>query len=228
MKDLTTLQEFTSPARLQRLANKAVNNLGLSLVDVTVEPRDGGQVAIVLPDAWAYLFLAHLEATAKQVTEQLRKAMYAAKMKDGRIQAQLQEAAAAWEKRRLSIRARYAELIEGGLSKRDCIRQIKAESAGDLSATEIAAVIGRWDPRKQKQREAQRETEQAQRRKADKTQVLEARTQRKADRSARNARILALRAQKMTLQAIAREVGTSLYTVHCAVKGGRNAKADGG
>lgn len=64
---IDTLPDLASPVRLQRLAHKAVNNLGLSLVDVSVEPREPGQVAIVLPEGWAYLFLAHLDATAKQI-----------------------------------------------------------------------------------------------------------------------------------------------------------------
>ncbi len=70
--EIDRLPEIASPVRLQRLAHKAINNLGLSLVDVSVEPRGAGQVA-VLPEGWAYLFLAHLEATAKQIQEQLRR-----------------------------------------------------------------------------------------------------------------------------------------------------------
>ncbi len=142
-----------SPTRLQRLANKAVNNLGLSLVDVAVEPREAGQVAIVLPEAWAYLFLAHLEATAKQVQEQLRRAMYKAKLKDARLQEQLEVAAREWETRQVKIQERYRKLIAEGLSQREAIRHIKEESHGQFTATEIAGIVTAADPRKKRARQ---------------------------------------------------------------------------
>lgn len=142
-----------SPTRLQRLANKAVNNLDLSLVDVTVEPREVGQVAIVLPEAWAYLFLAHLEATAKQVQEQLRRAMWKAKLKDARLQEQLEVAAREWETRQVKIQERYRLLIAEGLSDREAIRHIKQESHGEYTATEIARIVTAADPRKKRARQ---------------------------------------------------------------------------
>ena len=46
-----------SPTRLQRLANVAINQLGLTILDVDVEPREDGRVALVLPKAWMYLML---------------------------------------------------------------------------------------------------------------------------------------------------------------------------
>ena len=142
-----------SPTRLQRLANKAVNNLGLSLVDVAVEPRDGGQVAIVLPEAWAYLFLAHLEAMAKQIQENLRRAMYKAKLKDVRMQEQLEAARREWEFREVKIQEQYRELIAEGLSDREAIRKIKEKSYGEYTATEIARIVTAADPRKKRARQ---------------------------------------------------------------------------
>ncbi len=149
-----TLRELrASPTRLQRLANKAVNNLGLSLIDVAVEPREAGQVAIVLPEAWAYLFLAHLEATAKQIQEQLRRAMWQAKIMDARMQEQLEAARREWESRQVKIQERYRELIAEGLSDREAIRKIKEKSYGEYTATEIARIVTAADPRKKRARQ---------------------------------------------------------------------------
>ncbi len=64
-----------SPARLQRLANVTLNHLGLAAPDVAVESREDGRVALVLPEAWAHLFLAHLTVQAEQIHERLRQAM---------------------------------------------------------------------------------------------------------------------------------------------------------
>ena len=145
-------QELSSPARLQRLANKAVNNLGLSLVDVSVEPRGAGRVAIILPEAWAYIFLAHLEATAKQIQEQLRRAMWQAKLKDGRMQEQLEAGAREWEARQIKIQEQYRKLLTDGLTKREAIRRIKEKSEGVLTATIIQHVVESGDPRTKRAR----------------------------------------------------------------------------
>lgn len=191
------LPEALSHVSLQRLAWKAVNHLGPSIVEVAVEPRAGDKVAIVLPGAWAYIFLAHLEATAKQIQEELHRAMYQAKLKDSRIQVKLDEAALEWEAERGRIRERYAQLLNTGLPKRDAIRRIKAESGGNLTATIIADVVGNWDPRVQRRREA------------------------------RDARIRTLRAEGRKLHEIASEVGVSKWTVKAVLKrqkGGRDGE----
>lgn len=153
-QDLQILPDLSSPVRLQRLANKAVNNLGLSLIDVSVEPREAGQVAIVLPEGWAYLFLAHLEATAKQIQEGLRRAMHQAKLKDARMQEQLDAAAREWEATRIRIHARYRELIGEGLTKRDAIRRLKLESQDAMTATLIQGIVEGGDPANPKRRTA--------------------------------------------------------------------------
>lgn len=188
-----------SPTRLQRLANKAVNNLGLSLVDVAVEPREAGQVAIVLPEAWAYLFLAHLEAMAKQIQENLRRAMYKAKLKDGRMQEQLEAARREWETREVKIQEQYRELIAEGLSDREAIRKIKEKSYGEYTATEIARIVTAADPRKKRARQK------------------------------RDKQILALEAQGLKIRKIAEQVGVSVVTVKDVLKRKRrqqDAKAD--
>lgn len=150
--NLTVLPEALTPTGLQRLAHKAVNNLGLSLVDVAVERRDNGRVAIVLPEGWAYIFLAHLDATAKQIQEQLRRAMHQAKLKDVRIQEQLEVAAREWEGTQIKAQERYRELLSEGLTKREAIRRIKSESQGVLSATLIQGIVESGDPRKKRER----------------------------------------------------------------------------
>lgn len=187
-------REISSPARLQRLANKAVNNLGLSLIDVSVEPRGAGQVAIVLPEGWAYLFLAHLQATAKQIQEQLRRAMYQAKLKDARMQEQLESAARDYEARQVKVQERYRALIAEGLTKREAIRQIKVESQGTMTATEVQGIVESADPRK------------------------------KQARLARNGRIVALRQRGMKLREIAAQEGVRYDVVAAVLrKGGQDA-----
>ena len=141
-----------SPTSLQRLANKAINHLGLGLVDVALESRGDGKLAIILPEAWAYLFLAHLEATAGQIREQLRRAMNQARIKDARIQAELAAAAKAYETQQIALHDQYRQLLEEGCSPREAIRRMKAERQGTMTATEIQRIIEGADPRKTRER----------------------------------------------------------------------------
>ena len=180
---IEALPAALSPIRMQRLAHKAVNHLGLGLVDVAVESREDGNLAIILPEAWAYLFLAHLEATAGQIQEQLRRAMNQARMKDARIQAELAAAARAWETKQIAIHARFRELCSEGLSKREAIRRIKSEQHDGMTATEIQSVVEGRDPRKTHERKE------------------------------RNARILRLKAEGVKVEEIAAREGIPAGTV---------------
>ncbi len=194
---------LVSPSRLQRLAHKAVNHLGLGLVDVAMESRQDGKLAIILPEAWAYLFLAHLEATAGQIREQLRRAMNQARMKDARLQAELAAAAKAWETQQIAIRDRYRQLLEEGCAKREAIRRIKSERQGTMTATEIQSIIEGADPRKTRERK----------------QAFRERQERIRERADRG----------MKQKAIAEAEGLSLNQVKWELtKGGRDATTDGG
>ncbi len=190
-----------SPTSLQRLANKAINHLGLG-VDVALESRGDGKVAIILPDsAWAYLFLAHLEVTAGQIREQLRRAMNQARIKDARLQAELAAAAKAWETQQIAIHDRNRQLLEEGCSPREAIREIKKESHGTLSATMIQGIIECGDPRKT------RERKQALRERQERIRVM-------ADRGMRQGEIA--RAEKLSRHQVAWALQQT--------KGGRDAK----
>ena len=157
-----------SPARLQRMAHVALNQLGSTAIDVDVEPRGDGRVAIVLSESWAFLFLAHLEAQAKQIHEQVRRAVHRARMKDHRLQAELAAAAKAWETQRIAIHDRYRQLGEDGCSEREAIRRMKSERQGTMTATEIQSIIECGDPRKTRERkQAFRERQQRIRAMAD-------------------------------------------------------------
>ena len=198
-----TLPATLSPTNMQRLANRAVNHLGLGLVDVAMESREDGKLAIILPEPWAYLLLAHLEATAGQIQEQLRRAMNQARMKDARLQAELAAAAKAWETQQIAIHDRYRQLLEDGCSKREAIRRMKLERQGTMTATAIQRIIECGDPRKRKERK------QAFRQRQERIREM-------ADRG-------------MKQKEIARAEGVSRHQVAWALqqtKGGRDAKQD--
>ncbi len=154
----------TSPARMQRLANAASNQLGLSVLDLDVEPREDGRVALVLPEAWMYLMLSQLALQAQFIQEKLRKATHQARMKDARLQAELQRAAKEWEAQQERIYERYKVLTGQGMSHRNAIRQVKAESHGELTASVIQVIVEGADPSKKR---ARRTRDERVRRKAE-------------------------------------------------------------
>ena len=188
----------TSPARMQRLANAASNQLGLSVLDLDVEPREDGRVALVLPEAWMYLMLSQLALQAQFIQEKLRKATHQARMKDVRLQAEIQKATKEWEAREKRIYERGKVLTGQGMSRRDAIRQINKESHGELTASVIQTVVEGADP---SERRARKE---------------------------RDARILALRAQGLKIREIAGDVGTTEEVVKRVLqkRRQRDAKAD--
>ncbi len=163
-QDVQAFAEHFSSTRLQRLANITLNHLGLTAPDVTVERREDGRVALVLPEAWAHLFLAHLTLQAEQIHERLRQAMWKARMKDARLQAELQRAAKEWEAQQERIYERYKVLTGQGMSHRDAIRQVKAESHGDLTASVVQVIVEGADP---SERRARRERDERIRRKME-------------------------------------------------------------
>ncbi len=188
-----------SPTRLQRLANIAINQLGLSVLDLDVEPREDGRVALVLPEAWMYLMLSQLAAQAQIIQEKLRKATWQARMKDTRLQAEIQKATKEWEAQQERIYERYKVLTGQGMSHRDVIRQINQESHGELTASVIQTIVEGADPSKRRARKE------------------------------RDARILALEAQGLKIRKIAEQVGVSVVTVKDVLKRKRrrgDAKAD--
>jgi len=188
----------TSPARMQRLANIASNQLGLSVLDLDVEPREDGRVALVLPEAWMYLMLSQLALQAQFIQEKLRKATHQARMKDARLQAELQRAAKEWENQQVRIFERYKVLRGQGMIHREAIRQINKESHGELTASVIQIIVEGADP---SERRARKE---------------------------RDARILALRAQGLKIREIAGHVGTTEEVVKRVLqkRRQRDAKAD--
>ncbi len=142
----------------------AINQLGLTILDVDVEPREDGRVALVLPEAWMYLMLSQLAVQAEIIQEKLRKATWQARMKDARLQAEVQQAAREWETEREEIYERCKVLTGQGMSQREAIRQVKAESHGELTATIIQTVVESADP---SERRARRERDERIRRKAE-------------------------------------------------------------
>ncbi len=162
-QDVQAFAEHFSSTRLQRLANITLNHLGLTAPDVTVERREDGRVALVLPEAWAHLFLAHLTLQAEQIHERLRQAIWKARMKNARLQAEIQQAAKEWEAQQERIYERYKVLTGQGMSHRDAIRQVKAESHGDLTASVVQVIVEGADP---SERRARRERDARIKRKA--------------------------------------------------------------
>ncbi len=156
-QDVQAFAEHFSSTRLQRLANITLNHLGLTVPDmtgpdVTVERREDGRVALVLPEAWAHLFLSHLTVQAEQIHERLRQAMWKARMKDARLQAEVQQAAKEWEAQQECIYERYKVLTGQGMTHRDAIRQIKKESRSELTATVIQGIVEGASPEKRRRR----------------------------------------------------------------------------
>ena len=95
------------------------------------------------------------------------------------MQEQLEGAAREWEATQIKTQERYRQLLSEGLSKRDAIRSIKAESQGVLTATLVQEIVESGDPRK------------------------------KRGRLARNDRIVALRERGMKLRDIAEQEGVT-------------------
>lgn len=187
-------REVNSPARFQRLANVTLNHLGAVGVDVEVETRKDGRVAVVMPTAWLHLFLANLTAQAQAIKEKLQKAAWEARIKDATLQVELAHAAEEWDRRQVKIQTRYKKLVAGGASKREAIRLLKTESHGVLSATIIQTIVESADPRQ------------------------------KRARLARNDRIVALRQRGMKLREIAAQEGVSKDVVVGVLrKGGQGA-----
>ncbi len=76
---LATLPDVHRPAslaRLQRLGNITVNRLGAVGVDIEIEVRPDGRVAVIMAPEWGSLLLANLESQAVTFKEKLTRSTF--------------------------------------------------------------------------------------------------------------------------------------------------------
>lgn len=141
-----------SPTPLQRVGNIVTNHLGAAGVDIEIETREDGRIAVVMPPEWASLLLANLQAQAVAFKEKLQRSTWELQRRHAELQAASEEAALRWEQEQERIYRRYKALVAKGHFHRDAIRQIKKESHGVLTATMVQSVVEGADPKKRRAR----------------------------------------------------------------------------
>jgi len=143
--------------RFQRLGNIAVKQLGAVGVDIEIEARPDGRVAVIMAPEWGLLLLANLEAQAVAFKEKMQRSTFELQRRHAEQRAASEEAARRWEQTQERIYRRYEVLVAHGLSRRDAIRRIKGESRGALPATIIQAIVEGASPEKRRRRRERHE-----------------------------------------------------------------------
>ncbi len=157
---LATLPDVHRPAslaRLQRLGNITVNQLGAVGVDIEIEARPDGRVAVIMAPEWGSLLLANLEAQAVAFKEKLQRSAFELQRRSAEQRAASEEAARRWEQGKTRIYRRGEVLVARGLSRWDAIRQITKESCGALPAAVIQTIVEGASPEKRQQRRERHE-----------------------------------------------------------------------
>ncbi len=154
---LPDVHRTVSPTRLQRLGNITVNQLGAVGVDIEIEARPDGRVAVIMAPEWSSLLLANLEAQAVAFKEKLQRSAFELQRRHAEQRAASGEAERRWEDVEWRVKRRYKILLAHGLSHRDAIRQIKKESRGTLPATIIQVIAEGAGPEKRRQRRERHE-----------------------------------------------------------------------
>ncbi len=149
---LPDVHRTVSLARLKRLGNITVNQLGAVGVDIEVEVRPDGRVAVIMAPEWSSLLLANLEAQAVAFKEKLQRSTFELQRRHAEQQAASGEAERRWEDEEWRISRRYTVLLAHGLSRGDAIRQITKESGGALPAAVIQTIVDGASPEKRRQR----------------------------------------------------------------------------
>ena len=108
-----------------RLAESALNHLGVLGVPVRAEVQEDGQVSLTLPLPWAHLFLNTLATQAHAYKEQLRKAAMQERMKQAERKARSHALQVEVAERDRTLYEAYLRLRKRGLTDTEAVDRLR-------------------------------------------------------------------------------------------------------
>ncbi len=125
-----THDQRATPARLQRLGNITVNHLGAAGVDIEIEIREDGRIAIVMPPEWASLHLASLQAQAVAFEEKLQRSTWELKQREAELRVQTEEGRRRIEELDQTTYAQYKRYRKAGFTHHESLHKLKGRESG--------------------------------------------------------------------------------------------------